>query len=205
MSVFPYYRDYKHPFEMMEQFEKDFWCRSFFNTPFHQMIPRDFYDMDTWKPWDDFRRNWNLDPFKPFNFDQLTSAMNNLALQDIGSTVTADKEKFQINVDVQHFAPEEINVKVVDGEVMIEGKHEEKRDDHGYISRQFVRRYMLPQGCLPDTVESKLSSDGVLTVTAPTVLPLPSPGERIIPITHTGPVQTEKNSPVVPATVHEVK
>ncbi|OWR53403.1 heat shock protein hsp20.8 [Danaus plexippus plexippus] len=36
---------------------------------------------------------------------------------------------------------------------------------------------------------SRLSSDGVLTVTAPKVLPMPSSGERIVPIQQTGPVK----------------
>lgn len=126
--------------------------------------------------------------------EQLSSTMNQLALHE-GSQITSDNEKFQVNVDVQHFAPEEVNVKVVDGHVVVQGKHEEKLDQHGYVSRHFVRRYALPQGCLPDTVESKLSSDGVLTVTAPKVLAMPSTGEKIVPITHTGPVHKQLGSP----------
>lgn len=106
--------------------------------------------------------------------------------QAIGTKISGgDENKFQVSVDVQHFAPDEISVKVVDSYVIVEGKHEEKCDEHGYVSRQFVRRFKLPQGCLPDTVESQLSSDGVLSITAPKVLPLPSMGEKIVPITYT--------------------
>ncbi|XP_013196557.2 protein lethal(2)essential for life-like [Amyelois transitella] len=108
--------------------------------------------------------------------------------RDVGSTIKTDKDKFQVNLDVQHFAPEEISVKTADGYIVIEGKHEEKEDEHGYVSRQFKRRYALPEGCNPETVESKLSSDGVLSVIAPKS----SAGvknERAIPITHTGPVR----------------
>ncbi|GJQ81726.1 hypothetical protein Trydic_g9165 [Trypoxylus dichotomus] len=32
--------------------------------------------------------------------------------KDTGSVVTFDKDKFQVNLDVQHFAPEEITVKI---------------------------------------------------------------------------------------------
>ena len=169
--------------------------RNFFqNRPFQRDF---FYPMDNFFPqWDDMFRPWNKFPSQ---FDKLTSSVNQLSLKDAGSSVVSDKEKFQISVDVQHFAPEDISVKVVDGSVIVEGKHEEKRDEHGYISRQFVRRYTLPQGCLPDTVESRLSSDGVLTVTAPTVIALPSSGERIVPIAHTGPVQQENNTTVADA------
>ncbi|KAI5639985.1 hsp20/alpha crystallin family domain-containing protein [Phthorimaea operculella] len=107
--------------------------------------------------------------------------------KDVGSTIKTDKDKFQVNLDVQHFSPEEICVKTTDGYVVIEGKHEERKDEHGFVSRQFKRRYALPEDCNPETVESRLSSDGVLTVTAPRA----SSGkdERVIPITHTGPVR----------------
>ncbi|KAG6443653.1 hypothetical protein O3G_MSEX002946 [Manduca sexta] len=113
------------------------------------------------------------------------------ATRDIGSSIKADKDKFQVNLDVQHFAPEEITVKTADGYIVVEGKHEEKKDEHGYISRQFVRRYALPEGCTPETVESKLSSDGVLSVTAPRKVPEAVQGERKVPITQTGPIRKE--------------
>lgn len=108
--------------------------------------------------------------------------------RDTGSTIRADKEKFQINLDVQHFAPEEVSVKVVNGFLVVEGNHEEKKDEHGYVSRQFTRRYALPEGCNLEAVESRLSSDGVLTVTAP--LSCPAANERVVPIVQTGPVRT---------------
>lgn len=110
-------------------------------------------------------------------------------LQDAGSTIKTDKEKFQINLDVQHFAPEEISVKTADGFLVIEGRHEEKKDEHGFVSRQFTRRYALPEGCNIDAVQSRLSSDGVLTVTAP--LTCPASNERVVPIIQTGPVRTQ--------------
>ncbi|CAG9796299.1 unnamed protein product [Diatraea saccharalis] len=110
-------------------------------------------------------------------------------LRDSGSTIRADKEKFQVNLDVQHFSPDEITVKTADGFLVVEGHHEEKQDEHGYVSRQFKRRYQLPEGCNLDAVESRLSSDGVLTVTAP--LARPAINERVVPIIQTGPVRTQ--------------
>lgn len=106
--------------------------------------------------------------------------------QDTGSTVSFDKDKFQVNLDVQHFAPEEITVKATgDNTITIEGKHEEKEDEHGFVSRHFVRRYVLPKGHDINNVTSSLSSDGVLTITAPKV----NANEiehKHIPITQTG-------------------
>lgn len=70
-------------------------------------------------------------------------------------------------MDVQQFSPNEITVKVTEGAVIVEGKHEEKQDEHGFISRHFVRRYTLPKDVDVNNVVSSLSSDGVLTVSVP--------------------------------------
>lgn len=113
--------------------------------------------------------------------------------QDVGSSIKVDKDKWQINVDVQHFSPEEITVKIADGYVLVEGKHEEKKDEHGFISRQFVRRFKLPEDSNPDGVESRLSSDGVLSVVAPRKAD-DVKGERSVPITHTGPIRKVEDS-----------
>ncbi|XP_008551690.1 protein lethal(2)essential for life [Microplitis demolitor] len=83
------------------------------------------------------------------------------------SVIKADKDKFQVSLDVQQFKPEEINVKVQDNFIVVEGKHEEKSDEHGTVSRQFVRKYLIPEQCMPDKATSSLSTDGVLTITAP--------------------------------------
>jgi crystallin alpha B len=83
------------------------------------------------------------------------------------SSLQSDKSGFKVSLDVQQFQPDEVSVKNVDGGVVVEGKHEEKQDAHGYISRHFVRRYVLPENVDADKIECKLSSDGVLTITAP--------------------------------------
>lgn len=111
--------------------------------------------------------------------------------QDAGSTIKEDKDKFQVNLDVQHFAPEEISVKTVDGYLVVEAKHEEKQDEHGFISRSFTRRYALPEGIEADMVVSKLSSDGVLSITAPLKAPPKTANERVVPIIQTGPVKKQ--------------
>ncbi|XP_023941479.1 protein lethal(2)essential for life-like [Bicyclus anynana] len=110
--------------------------------------------------------------------------------RDLGSTIKSEKDKFTINLDVQHFAPEDISVRTADGYVVVEAKHEEKKDEHGLISRQFVRRYELPEGVETENVVSQLSSDGILTITAPKK-EIDGKGERVVPITQTGPVRKE--------------
>ncbi|XP_076677040.1 protein lethal(2)essential for life [Andrena cerasifolii] len=102
------------------------------------------------------------------------------------STVQADKDKFQVVLDVQQFEPSEIDVKLVDKFVIVTAKHEEKQDEHGWVSRQFVRKYLIPEQCDSDQVASKLSSDGVLTITAPRKDQPKVENERVIKIEHTG-------------------
>lgn len=117
------------------------------------------------------------------------TALSNI---DTGSTISKDKEKYEISLDVQQFAPEEITVKTADNSIVIEGKHEEKEDEHGYVSRQFVRRYALPYGHDMKDVVSSLSSDGVLTVTAPRKAGNVEE-ERVVAISQTGPVKAVKD------------
>ncbi|CAG2059385.1 unnamed protein product [Timema podura] len=109
-----------------------------------------------------------------------------LANRDSGvSNIKNDKDSFQVSLDVQQFKPEEISVKTVDNYIVVEGKHEERKDEHGFISRQFQRRYLLPEGVDPQAVTSKLTSDGVLSISAP-VKSLSAPeNERCIPIIQT--------------------
>lgn len=85
---------------------------------------------------------------------------------------------------MQQFKPEELNVKVVDNFVVIEGKHEERSDAHGFVSRHFTRRYKIPEDINIQALQSSLSSDGVLQLTAPKK-PDADTGARSIPITQT--------------------
>lgn len=103
------------------------------------------------------------------------------------TNVEVGKDGFTFSLDVQQFTPSEITVKTVDNYVLVEGKHEEKQDDHGFISRQFSRKYLLPKDvCIKDVV-STLSSDGVLTIKAPSLVKPVEDKERVIPIQQTGP------------------
>ncbi|KAG8232746.1 hypothetical protein J437_LFUL012991 [Ladona fulva] len=101
------------------------------------------------------------------------------------SEIHNDKEGFHVVIDVQHFTPDEITVKNVDNHLVIEGKHEEKKDEHGFISRHFLRRYKLPKDVQPEAITSKLSSDGVLCILAPKA-PVVEGNVRTIPIQTTG-------------------
>ncbi|KAI4493744.1 hypothetical protein M0804_001920 [Polistes exclamans] len=108
-------------------------------------------------------------------------------VDDGTSTVKADKDKFQVVLDVKQFKPDEINVKIIDKYVVVEAKHEEQKDEHGWISRQFTRKYMIPEQCDIDQVSSSLSSDGVLSIIAPRKAQIiKEKNERTIKIEQTG-------------------
>ncbi|GFT67818.1 protein lethal(2)essential for life [Nephila pilipes] len=99
------------------------------------------------------------------------------------SEVKNDPDKFKVMLNVSHFKPNEIDVKTIDNSIVIHGKHEEKSDEHGFISREFTRRYMLPEGTDPQTVKSSLSQNGILTIEAPKKTNEPPPNnERVVPI-----------------------
>ncbi|CAL1284050.1 unnamed protein product [Larinioides sclopetarius] len=100
------------------------------------------------------------------------------------SEVKNDDKQFQVALNVKQFKPEEIEVKIVDNYIVVHGKHEERNEDNGSFStREFTRRYMLPQACEGDTVTSSLSPDSVLTITAPKkAIEAPPKQERQVPV-----------------------
>ncbi|XP_003219022.2 alpha-crystallin A chain [Anolis carolinensis] len=101
------------------------------------------------------------------------------------SEVRSDRDKYTIYLDVKHFSPEDLSVKVIDDFVEIHGKHNERQDDHGYISREFHRRYRFPSNVDQSAFACSLSADGMLTFSAPRVQSNtdPSHSERPIPVT----------------------
>merc|ERR1719228_841073 len=83
------------------------------------------------------------------------------------SEIKQTQDSWKVSLDVNHFSPEELVVKTKDGVVEITGKHEERKDDHGFVSRCFTRKYTLPKTADVEKVVSSLSPEGVLTVEAP--------------------------------------
>lgn len=114
--------------------------------------------------------------FKPTDCPALRSGFGNFAgylrpqfseLNKLEQEAKIGKDGFQVCLDVQHFEPKEIEVKTENNTIIVHAKHEEKEDEHGYISREFTRRYQLPEGYQAENVVSTLSSDGVLMIKAP--------------------------------------
>lgn len=143
------------------------------NDPFLELYRPRYFDLDAWDLSRELRQLARLPEY----------LNRNLSEQD--SKILLDDDKFQVSVDVQQFAPSEITVKTSGDSVVVEGKHEERPDQHGYVSRHFVRRYVLPKGHDINQVASNLSSDGVLTIVAPRTS-REGIEQRTIPIQQTG-------------------
>lgn len=115
-------------------------------------------DKEMFLPWFMPPRRW-LGP--SFGFGEETSRANQLM------RVKEDDSKFEVSLDTHEFRPDELKVNVKDNMLSVEGKHEERSEEgNSYVSKHFVRKYTLPKGCDATNVNSNLSSDGVLMITA---------------------------------------
>ena len=94
--------------------------------------------------------------------------------------VKDDKDKFEVSLDTHEYRPDELKVNVNGNVLSVEAKHEEKGENK-FVSRQFSRKYTLPEGCEAGKVISNLSSDGILMITAPKN-PAIKGGDQAIPI-----------------------
>ncbi|XP_035522477.1 heat shock protein beta-1 [Morone saxatilis] len=99
------------------------------------------------------------------------------------SEIKQTQDTWKVSLDVNHFSPEELVVKTKDGVVEITGKHEERKDEHGFVSRTFTRKYTLPSTANVEKVTSSLSPEGLLTVEAPLIVPAIQSSETTIPVT----------------------
>merc|ERR1712236_79188 len=108
-------------------------------------------------------RNWMM----PKLFDDNMSSMVEMKDSNLLS-MKNDDTKMEISLNTSGYKPSELKVNVSDGEISIEGKHEEKSEEgHTMVSRQFSRRYTLPAEAKLTEVESNLSQDGVMVITVP--------------------------------------
>ncbi|XP_062872614.1 heat shock protein beta-6 [Trichomycterus rosablanca] len=78
-----------------------------------------------------------------------------------------DQNGFTVKLDVKHFSPEDLMVKVKGGYVVVEGKNEQKKDGPGMVTRQFNRRYRIPKEVDAMKLECAVSPDGMLVISAP--------------------------------------
>merc|ERR1712018_688089 len=124
-------------------------------------------------PFDDafFRSSWDdgwmipsrsQNPFKEFQ----------TMFNEEGTKVDEDETKMEVRINASEYKPEELKVSVQSGRLLVEVRHEEKKEDSsGYIQRSFSRRYTLPKEAEADKMVSNLSSEGILVITTPKSAP----------------------------------
>ncbi|CAB3241224.1 unnamed protein product [Arctia plantaginis] len=123
--------------------------------------------------------------------------------QTLQSAYESSKNRFQVNIMLKHFAPDELSVKTSDGFVFIIMKHEDKEDGNcEWGSCEIIRKYQLPEGCVAEDVQCRVSPDGLLTVFVPSVLNQKSK-EREVPIILTDPLRTRSRTRVGVKEAHQ--
>ncbi|XP_072417188.1 heat shock protein 30C-like [Chiloscyllium punctatum] len=104
-----------------------------------------------------------------------------------------DGDGFSVSLNVQHFSPEDLRVKVFGRKVLVTGKHEKKCDGgsgcYSYKHEEFRREFQLPEDVDAEALRCCLSQDGRLKVQAP-CLALPTVNERTVPINITSDTTT---------------
>ncbi|KAK6102196.1 Hsp20/alpha crystallin family protein [Brugia pahangi] len=71
-----------------------------------------------------------------------------------------DAEKFSVSIDARNFAPNEITVNTEGKELKIGAIHVDSKG-----KKQFERRYMIPDNIMMECSETRISPDGILTIT----------------------------------------
>ena len=86
--------------------------------------------------------------------------------------VDEDDTKMEVRIDASEYKPEELKVSVESGRLLVEGTHEEKKEDgSAFVQKSFSRSYTLPKEAQVDQMVSNLSSQGVLVITTPKSAP----------------------------------
>merc|ERR1712047_32354 len=119
-----------------------------------------------------FSKRWNDDWMIPSrNLDNQFKEFRSLFNKE-EAKVEEDNARMEVRIDASEYKPEELKVSVQSGRLLVERRHEEKKEDgSGFIQRSFSRRYTLPKEAEADKMVSNLSSEGILVITTPKSAP----------------------------------
>merc|ERR1719410_998152 len=87
--------------------------------------------------------------------------------------VSASNDKFQIQLELPGFAPEDFSLKTKDDIIIVEAVHEAKNEDGSTDSRKFSKEFKMPGGVASEKLASTYSGAGILTVSAPRAIQAP--------------------------------
>jgi len=137
------------------------------------------------------------------------------ASEDVSTTT--DKSMFEVKLNVKNYKPDELDVKILNGIVTIEGKHEETKTYKGeegegkgkerclghqeFVFTHFKKSFVVPKNVIEEKLECKLTEDGHLVVSAPLKAIEPAapdqPAIRSIPINVTATAAEEEEKEAV--------
>merc|ERR1711974_461497 len=87
--------------------------------------------------------------------------------------VSASNDKFQIQLELPGFAPEDFSLKTKDDIIIVEAVHEAKNEDGSTDSRRISKEFKMPGGVATEQLASTYSGAGILTVSAPRAIQAP--------------------------------
>ncbi|CAG5110482.1 Oidioi.mRNA.OKI2018_I69.chr2.g4881.t1.cds [Oikopleura dioica] len=120
----------------------------------------------------------------------------NLSLGDFApektqSRISADGSRWVVTMDCRNFHPEDISIRTIGAAVEVRAKTVQSSENDSNIVREFNRKYHLPEGLDPQLVESTLTYDGMLIISAPL------PNARPLQSSASDPEQTIRLRPVI--------
>lgn len=77
-----------------------------------------------------------------------------------------EKDRLEIKIDVSEYNPDDLDVKVEGGNLILTAKQEVKEGPGSTRYRVLEQKFSLPPGVRTDTVKSNLNRDGYLVITA---------------------------------------
>ncbi|XP_072269923.1 heat shock protein beta-3 [Pyxicephalus adspersus] len=75
-----------------------------------------------------------------------------------------DTEPLEIMLDVVQFRPEDIIIQIFEGWLIVKAEHGRRMDEHGFISRSFMRTYKIPSNIELKDLSAIFCHDGVLVI-----------------------------------------
>jgi len=92
--------------------------------------------------------------------------------------VSATNEKFQVQLELPGFAPEDFSLKTKGDVIIVEAIHESNNEEGEMSnSRKFTREFKMPSGVVTPELSSTYSGSGILTVSAPRKIEVPEGAE----------------------------
>ncbi|XP_076061702.1 uncharacterized protein LOC143037421 [Oratosquilla oratoria] len=101
------------------------------------------------------------------NLKAYRTLRQSISVEESQAAQVIDEEtSYKVVLDVYEFVGGDVKVKA-DGQMLVVEGQTQKKEDNTTSSRSFRRRFILPTSVDMEAVTSALSSDGVLTITAP--------------------------------------